>query len=203
MIMGTIQTLWFAIGLLIALNTYQLYRIAGYNASLKEQSVTLTEAEKLLESLKSDNENLLAILGYHILYENSRIEKLNPATRPTFSGDDARLIYFVPELSCDICYDDLIEKIKNFRQTVGANKVMVWSSSRRLREVKAFFKEKKADIDIVAVDDIGLALETGYIPFFFLVDRFGHVKNIHVPVIHHFTLTDEYLQRISRQYFLP
>jgi len=186
---------------LIALNIYLNRLNQSISKNLSSTSDYLRTAELLIKTERDITNNVISILKLTIGSEGRQIDKQQLVTDITgktipmrdIIGTLGRKVYFIPEYSCDVCYDSLISKLIIVSKT--NQDIIALCPINKTRDVSSFFGDKSINIKVYGLSSkIDIPAYEGFAPFFFLIDKDLKIQNIHIPIKDRFNLTDLYLQ---------
>ena len=186
---------------LIVLNIYLNRLNQTVSKALSNTAVYLHKTELLVKTEIDITNNVISILKLTIGSEGRQIDKqlfVTDITGKTLPIRDivrsqGRKVYFIPEYSCDVCYDSLISKLIDISKT--SHDIIALCPINKTRDVSSFFKDKSINIKVYGLSSkIDIPAYEGFAPFFFLIDKDLKIQNIHIPIKDRFNLTDLYLR---------
>ena len=117
-----------------------------------------------------------------------------------------KLVYRWTDKACEMCYDGILPKIKEFGEAVGNENIIVLVPLSHLRKTYVTFNENGIHLTLLAIREnstIGLPdLESNYYPFFFLLSSDMKASSVFIPSKTSIEMTETYLHSIANRFVL-
>lgn len=155
--------------------------------------------EILKEALRSQVETIGVRLDGSVIIEDERNDTLSLRN---VIGNSPRVILHFSDLSCSACIDIELPRLKQLREALGEDKVLILTSydSRRTFEVFRQVSGINSGVYNLRGLKIGLSTEESKIPSLFLVDSSLIVRSLFVPLKEFPELSDVFYQAIRKRF---
>lgn len=111
-----------------------------------------------------------------------------------------RIVFFIPSNSCNVCFDNSIQEMASIF-SINHSNVVVVTDSRRIRETITFLNDHNLNLEVLGlVNELGIHLETGYVPFIFILNEDNTCINFHILDNTIPDITVKYLMHITRNF---
>jgi len=112
-----------------------------------------------------------------------------------------KIVLFVPEKSCNVCYDDVFEILQYSEKSMSVDPLIVTTKGKH-NEVRNMVKDIGFQIDVYCLDDKDFwnSLHVVYAPFLSYVDEKLQCRHCFIPFPNHPDYTVTYLEHIASRY---
>lgn len=104
-------------------------------------------------------------------------------------------------ISCKVCFDDEIERLKVFSTIIGKENIIFLNDFINIREQLVLTKEHGFNFYDIDDRSLNLPLDDEFYPYFVIINESWEAEDFYIPSVDYFDLGDIYLNKIVFKYF--
>lgn len=195
-------------GLLIAVvfigTSYSLYYQRKENQVIYTKSLILKSNYETFQKVVLRNQKANMFSDYVFISSNSKIGRFNKNKIEKMTCDFLRnkLILFVPEKSCNVCYDEVYDALQYATDSIKTEIVIV-TGEGKYNETRNIINDLGIAFSVYSLDDdiFWDSIDITYAPFLSYVDDNLCCRHCFVPYPNHPKYSFEYFNNIIQRYF--
>lgn len=184
--------------------SYSLYYQRKENQVIYTKSLILKSNYETFQKVVSRNQKANMFSDYVLISSNSKICVFNKNKIEKMTCDFLRnkLILFVPEKTCNVCYDEVYEALQYATDSIKTE-IAIVTGEGKYNETRNIIDDLGIAFPVYSLDDdifwnsIGII----YAPFLSYVDDNLRCRHCFVPYPNHSKYSFEYLNNIIQRYF--
>lgn len=184
--------------------SYSLYNQRKEKQVIYTKNLILKANYETFQKVVSRNQEANLFSDYVTIRSNSRIGKFNKNKIEKTTCDFLRnkIILFVPEKSCNVCYDEVYDALQYAIDSIKTEIVIV-TGEGKYNETRNIIKDLGISSSVYSLDDdiFWDSIDIVYAPFLSYVDDNLRCRHCFVPYPNHPKYSFEYLNNIIQRYF--
>ena len=192
--------------LILLINVSFIYQYYGYKKRSKnkiDQMGNIVENYKIIvDAFKSHIYNSYEFNGYK-LNRNIELISLDDEEKTILKNlikNNKKLIFYIPSKLCNTCYKRKIEKLKEHRNKIGKQELLILVPLGKIREYKVLLSDYNLKERIYAYKKEILSNESFLSPLYFICEPDFRINDFFI--IHkNYDLVGKYIDIVQEKYF--
>lgn len=166
----------------------------GTDSSNLKKTVIASTDLRLADELAIRSEGLpLDSVDY--IFDNHVAQSLKKVV-----ANSCKLVFRFSELDCNTCIDEQFQLLKKFESEIGKNNIISWGSYSNERNLDILLSNnglKLSSYFTPVSRDSKCLIEKANMPYYFLTDKQGVIRNVFVPLTNEPERTKIYLNEVA------
>lgn len=137
----------------------------------------------------------------NVLINNFHCENImgNKESIKYYLSDKPKLFFRFSEYHCNTCVERALDVLLNNIDSIGRSNVIILSSYKSIRVLRAYLKQQNIDLLILNAENIELPIEKFDTPYFFLMSSSMKTECLFIPIKEIPNYSQTYIEIISRK----